>query len=1781
MGVNADTSTSARRRAKNDPNLSATSTSGQEGAESGLAPESGSDADVVSGLHLRLGNSVVEAALAGADGWHTDVAGSLATGIMGMGQAPEATPNHQVAARVHRHGTGDGVGAVLDTLSQSSGFGLQGEDLERFEEAFDHDFGHVRIHTDGVAAEASKALHAYAFALGSDLYFASGNFAPGTKKGDQLLAHELTHVLQHDENRLPAPSSGDEQVSSPSDPTEREAYANEKVIMGKLARIDQAAAVEVDHEAGQAPGLLGQLELGQGAALPPAVLDRLVAQLGEGMVDEMTPEARSELLAAAQALGAGAYALDEGALQGLMGQMHDLSEGMAERTRQLVGRLSHVLGITSSVDVQVDAEAAARVAAEGASGLMEKGAVLLDPQAFDPETRSGRELLAHEMVHVAQDQLRVDGSVDQPGVMAEAEAHVLAADFVAGREVSAPTMGIPAAHVAADTGLGAADLQASLDGFKSGADEIKGAVPDVGNKAGTKRDTSATEDSDKKLSQYEDGVDGIFDQIGDLGAFDDLVDAIDDEKKSEIRSALDRIKGNSKFKQLTNMWQGAKDGGAVAGQMKRSFDNEWDGRGWGADTEAAFAMVARAAKAEAKRSAEAEKGLADKAQADAGAAAAEQKEGQKGEGGAAAGEGKGGTGAEGQLSAINEFANVDVPKEVPAVAGYDALEAITDADLGAITAQYNHQQGLSESFQAGEQPGRGSQVFETIGKNFGPQFLKSMTDQFTEGLVSETLSGAGDKLLGKMTGGRLNTPLIGPAISAYKLYEGGWDGFTSGLGETTGRGLESLGRVGETLGQLGQCNDPLDYVGVVCAALADIFGGIRDLLDTVQQIINTLSTLCFVVGGILIVVGIALAWLGVGAGLITAGGWLTRAGNILGRVGGALDKVLLVLGGLEMLFRTIAAFTVPAHMYAQQLELLGQSSGLFGERAGAKVGDKAAEKTKNVAVSVKDKILKPTEGSEAGDSGADDGVAAGEAEKKRRADLEELKAKEAEALEADAKKQRDEGGDAPQEGGEGGEAPAEKGFREKVKETLGSAGDWVMDKSGVTEVIDASKEFTNHAKTLSDPVAYQAAAAEGLGPVLRGYEERTKTMEGEIQHLESLLANKTDGFGPQVQTSEIANINKRIDDLRSNVAQQQNELTLIKGNLGTADGMSFPFGATPILDSDAPANADAAIESVNAKRKAASTVTEVEAEAKKSRAEIDEKLKDTDLEIDMYKKIIAADPDEAKNETSRADAAQQELDKSNRVDEPLYGVRGEQHKAQIIETNTKLAAMKADSERAYMGLQGFKGDEVQIREGAEIKTAQVEEVSWDGITVTVDGRQAFREFGDVQGTSDFESAKNYLIKPDTGDRKGEHDYRPEGFEERIRQGEQELQKVEAYPEKKQALEDRVTETADDSSVKLLETSQQKREALISERQKVDEYEKSEIKRLDQESGGYRKSQGKHEKSTSGKAIADLLEKPLFNAMSNLDSVQGRLTKLKGLAPGKAGSSDPKKQGGQDADSFGGWAAAELNLVMGWQPESPKQLRDAGKRQAEFEVAMEMAPPHEITELSESRKAAKDANLEYQGLHAAAYTHSEAEKAVMGMAAESKAMAESGAPVVAATKQQQAGVGEGKAEASKRDAVLGSADSNAAPAEGGMSSLVADLVTKMASHNDRMSSSADPGSGDSGAAMAGAQDMASDESKKKTEGTKNMANEQRQFLDSALQRGSEQEVFMNNQITSLEDKSAQETEIGVSIQTEKANLYAQSQNKKAEAEKHTGDFNSKYAEMKTWSLDYKARHESLK
>jgi Domain of unknown function (DUF4157) len=119
--------------------------------------------------------------------------------------------------------------AVQHTLDMRRGSGapLPENAQARFGESLG-DVSDVRVHTDAEADALARSVSARAFAVGPDVYFAGGEYQPGSSGGDRLLAHELTHVAQQRD----APSAGPLAVSQPGDAHEREADSTADELAG-------------------------------------------------------------------------------------------------------------------------------------------------------------------------------------------------------------------------------------------------------------------------------------------------------------------------------------------------------------------------------------------------------------------------------------------------------------------------------------------------------------------------------------------------------------------------------------------------------------------------------------------------------------------------------------------------------------------------------------------------------------------------------------------------------------------------------------------------------------------------------------------------------------------------------------------------------------------------------------------------------------------------------------------------------------------------------------------------------------------------------------------------------------------------------------------------------------------------------------------------------------------------------------------------------------------------------------------------------------------------------------------------------------------------------------------------------------------------------------------------------------------------------------------------------------------------------------------------------------
>lgn len=100
---------------------------------------------------------------------------------------------------IQRHnGPKDATPNLEQAINQSRGGGRPLDEKIRgpMEQAFRANFGNVRVHSDTKAHQLNESIQARAFTTGQDLFFRQGAYQPGNRAGQELLAHELTHVVQ-------------------------------------------------------------------------------------------------------------------------------------------------------------------------------------------------------------------------------------------------------------------------------------------------------------------------------------------------------------------------------------------------------------------------------------------------------------------------------------------------------------------------------------------------------------------------------------------------------------------------------------------------------------------------------------------------------------------------------------------------------------------------------------------------------------------------------------------------------------------------------------------------------------------------------------------------------------------------------------------------------------------------------------------------------------------------------------------------------------------------------------------------------------------------------------------------------------------------------------------------------------------------------------------------------------------------------------------------------------------------------------------------------------------------------------------------------------------------------------------------------------------------------------------------------------------------------------------------------------------------------------------------
>lgn len=185
-------------------------------------------------------------------------------------------------------GPADAAPEVEQTIQQARGGGqaLDHSVRTQMEPAFKADFSGVRVHTDGQADNLNRSLSARAFATGQDIFFKQGEYNPGSSTGRELLAHELTHVVQQNGAAVQTKLT----VGAPGDRYEQEADQVARTVMQQEQQPVQRQSEEEEKDkeppvqAKFAEGALqrqGEEEEKEEAPIQTKLEDSLVQRQGE------------------------------------------------------------------------------------------------------------------------------------------------------------------------------------------------------------------------------------------------------------------------------------------------------------------------------------------------------------------------------------------------------------------------------------------------------------------------------------------------------------------------------------------------------------------------------------------------------------------------------------------------------------------------------------------------------------------------------------------------------------------------------------------------------------------------------------------------------------------------------------------------------------------------------------------------------------------------------------------------------------------------------------------------------------------------------------------------------------------------------------------------------------------------------------------------------------------------------------------------------------------------------------------------------------------------------------------------------------------------------------------------------------------------------------------------------------------------------------------------------------------------------------------------------------
>jgi Domain of unknown function (DUF4157) len=140
------------------------------------------------------------------------------------------------------------VPPIIYEVLNSPGQQLNPDTRALMEPYFGHDFSQVRVHTDQRASESARDVNALAYTVGRNVVFQDGQYSPHSTAGREIIAHELTHVVQQQFN---SPTPNKLQIEGANSTIEHEANQSSQMLGKHSSMLPQSFTTSLPQVARQ------------------------------------------------------------------------------------------------------------------------------------------------------------------------------------------------------------------------------------------------------------------------------------------------------------------------------------------------------------------------------------------------------------------------------------------------------------------------------------------------------------------------------------------------------------------------------------------------------------------------------------------------------------------------------------------------------------------------------------------------------------------------------------------------------------------------------------------------------------------------------------------------------------------------------------------------------------------------------------------------------------------------------------------------------------------------------------------------------------------------------------------------------------------------------------------------------------------------------------------------------------------------------------------------------------------------------------------------------------------------------------------------------------------------------------------------------------------------------------------------------------------------------------------------------------------------------------------